>query len=46
MYSGARINRRGPGIFREPGWVEHDADEIWSTQAEITVEAMDILNRH
>ena len=27
-------------IFPEPGWVEHDADEIWSTQAGVAVEAL------
>lgn len=27
-------------IFPEPGWVEHDADEIWSTQLGVAVEAM------
>ena len=26
--------------FPEPGWVEHDADEIWSTQLGVAVEAM------
>lgn len=27
-------------IFPKPGWVEHDADEIWSTQLGVVVEAM------
>lgn len=27
-------------IFPGPGWVEHDANEIWSTQLGVTVEAM------
>ena len=27
-------------IFPEPGWVEHDAKEIWSTQLGVAVEAM------
>ena len=27
-------------IFPNPGWVEHDADEIWSTQLGVAVEAM------
>lgn len=27
-------------IFPEPGWVEHDANEIWSTQLGVAVEAM------
>ena len=26
--------------FSQPGWVEHDADEIWSTQLGVAVEAM------
>ena len=26
--------------FPRPGWVEHDADEIWSTQIGVAVEAM------
>ena len=27
-------------IFPQPGWVEHDADEIWSTQLGVAVEAV------
>jgi glycerol kinase len=27
-------------IFPKPGWVEHDAMEIWSTQVEVAREAM------
>ena len=27
-------------IFPQPGWVEHDADEIFSTQLEVTKQAM------
>lgn len=26
--------------FPQPGWVEHDADELWSTQLGVAVEAM------
>ena len=26
--------------FPKPGWVEHDANEIWTTQAEVTLEAI------
>ena len=26
--------------FPKPGWVEHDANEIWSTQLGVAVEAM------
>lgn len=28
-------------FFPKPGWVEHDADEIWSTQLEVAHQAMD-----
>ena len=27
-------------IFPQPGWVEHDAEEIWSTQFGIVAEAV------
>ena len=27
-------------MFPQPGWVEHDANEIWSTQLGVAVEAM------
>ncbi|HUO83748.1 MAG TPA: glycerol kinase GlpK [Thermoanaerobaculia bacterium] len=27
-------------IFPQPGWVEHDADEIWTTQIEVAAEAI------
>ena len=27
-------------IFPKPGWVEHDANEIWATQISVAVEAM------
>lgn len=30
--------------FPHPGWVEHDADEIWSAQLGVAVEAMNKLN--
>ena len=26
--------------FPKPGWVEHDANEIWSTQAGVAAEAV------
>ena len=26
--------------YPEPGWVEHDANEIWETQAEVSAEAL------
>src|SRR5687768_12343107 len=27
-------------IFPTPGWVEHDAQEIWATQSAVAVEAL------
>ncbi len=30
--------------FPQPGWVEHDADEIWSTQLEVAQQAMANIN--
>ena len=30
--------------FPKPGWVEHDAEEIWSIQLEVAQEAMRNLN--
>lgn len=30
--------------FPKPGWVEHDAEEIWSTQLEVAKEAMANVN--
>ncbi|MDE6388490.1 MAG: glycerol kinase GlpK [Lachnospiraceae bacterium] len=29
--------------FPKPGWVEHDADEIWATQLGVAVEAMNMI---
>lgn len=31
-------------FFPNPGWVEHDANEIWSTQLGVAVEAMNLIN--
>ena len=31
-------------IFPKPGWVEHDANEIWATQVSVAVEAMQQVN--
>lgn len=28
-------------IFPKPGWVEHNADEIWTTQLEVAREALE-----
>ena len=30
-------------IFPQPGWVEHDANEIWSTMLGVAVEAMNMI---
>ena len=27
-------------IFPQPGWVEHDAEEIWATQIAVAAEAL------
>src|SRR4029078_940024 len=27
-------------IFPQPGWVEHDADEIWRTQRDVAAQAL------
>lgn len=32
--------REFPQYFPQPGWVEHDANEIWATQLSVAVEAM------
>ncbi|MDE7030433.1 MAG: glycerol kinase, partial [Lachnospiraceae bacterium] len=29
--------------FPRPGWVEHDADEIWASQLGVAVEAMNVI---
>ena len=29
--------------FPKPGWVEHDADEIWASQLGVAVEAMNMI---
>lgn len=31
-------------IFPHPGWVEHDATEIWSTQLGVCIEALAKIN--
>ena len=30
-------------IFPQPGWVEHDANEIWSSMLGVSVEAMNMI---
>ena len=32
-------------IFPQPGWVEHDAREIWATQHAVTLQALDALEK-
>jgi glycerol kinase len=36
----AMAQREFRQIFPQPGWVEHDADEIWGTQQAVAVEAL------
>ena len=36
----AAAQKEFPQIFPKPGWVEHDAREIWATQLGVAVEAM------
>ena len=31
-------------FFPKPGWVEHDADEIWASMLGVAVEAMNMIN--
>ena len=35
--------REFPQIFPQPGWVEHDAREIWATQHAVALEAIEKL---
>jgi glycerol kinase len=42
-YSGAIVStaqREFRQIFPKPGWVEHDANEIWATQSTVAAEAL------
>ena len=39
----AMANREFRQIFPRPGWVEHDATEIWNTTLEVSRAAMDKL---
>lgn len=36
----ASAQREFPQIFPKPGWVEHDPNQIWSTQASVAAEAI------
>ena len=33
-------------IYPRPGWVEHDAEEIWANVAEVTAGAQDLFGTH
>ncbi len=35
-----------PQIYPQPGWVEHDPADIWSTQISVTLEAMQKAGAH
>lgn len=35
-----------PQSYPRPGWVEHDANEIWSTQSGVVSEALAVANVH
>lgn len=39
----ATAQREFPQIFPQPGWVEHDAREIWATQHAVALEALEKL---
>ena len=36
----SKAQKEFPQYFPKPGWVEQDANEIWSTQLGVAVEAM------
>ena len=40
------VQREFPQIYPQPGWVEHDPMEIWSTQMGVTMEAMQKIDAH
>jgi len=40
----AIARRELPPVFPRPGWVEHDAAEIWSSQAAVAAEALDSVS--
>ncbi|MGI9519676.1 MAG: FGGY family carbohydrate kinase, partial [Pirellulaceae bacterium] len=40
----AAAQREFQQIFPHPGWVEHDANEIWSTQLDVARQAMNAMN--
>ena len=36
----AMAQREFAQLFPQPGWVEHDANEIWATQQAVALEAL------
>ena len=40
----ASSQREFPQIFPRPGWVEHDPNEIWASQASVIAEAISIID--
>ena len=40
------VQREFPQIYPQPGWVEHDPMEIWSSQMGVTMEAMQRAGVH
>ena len=40
------VQKEFPQIYPQPGWVEHDPMEIWSTQMGVTMEAMQKMDAH
>lgn len=40
----ATAQREFPQIFPKPGWVEHDPNEIWSSQASVIAEVITTLD--
>ena len=42
----AVVQKEFPQIYPQPGWVEHDPMDIWSTQMGVTMEAMQKIDAH
>lgn len=38
------VQKEFPQFYSQPGWVEHDPNDIWSTQMGVTMEAMQKIN--
>ena len=41
----AVVQKEFPQIYPQPGWVEHDPMDIWSTQMGVAMEAMQKIGR-